>query len=146
MTVYLDANGLVKLFAAEPGVEEVEALLRRDDCVITAANLAEAAYIASRDLDLPVEELRRRADRLIGGLVGIAPVSEDDAWRAAALRRRHYHSRRNPLSYADCLLMAAATPDDAIATSDAALAAAAGAEGLDVVELPDSRGPARSAR
>jgi predicted nucleic acid-binding protein len=139
VTTYLDANALVKLFTEEPGVDEVEALIDRGDCAVTAVNFSETAYVVWREARIPIRALRGLAESRLAGLVRVVPIDEEHAWRAAELRSRHYHGRRSALSFADCLLLAAAGAGDAIASADAAVTAAARAEGLDVVELPPSR-------
>lgn len=68
------------------------------------------------------------------------PLDASDAWRAADIRMRYYDRRTNPLSLADCLLLASVEPTDELATADPAIAAVARAEGTRLVPLPDSTG------
>lgn len=137
----LDAYALVALLAEEPAAAEVEALLRAGDCGVVVANLAEAVDICSRIHGLDQHALRKAVDPILGETLAIIVSSDAEAWAAAALRSAHYNRRSSALSLADCLLLAHATlTGEAIATSDAPLAEAARAEGLDVEPLPDSSG------
>jgi hypothetical protein len=72
--------------------------------------------------------------------VEVRAVSEAEAWRAGSLRARHYHRRSTPLSLADCFLLAAAGPEEAVATSDPGVAEVARLEDIGVIALPDSAG------
>lgn len=131
----LDAFALVALLADEPAADEVETLLRRGDAAITAINLAEALDVLQRVQGVAGERL----DALIGPLVSeslrLLAVDERIARAAAGVRVRRYHRTRASLSLADCVLVAAAQPGDAIATADGPLVRAARAEGLRVIEL-----------
>jgi predicted nucleic acid-binding protein len=138
--ILLDAYALVALAADEPAAAEVERLLRGGETRVTAANLAEAVDVTQRVLQVPPEDVRTVFEPLVGDVVGVIAQGEADAWRAADLRLRHYDRRTSPLSLSDCLLLAAAGQDDGIATSDAPVAAAARAEGIEVVPLPDGAG------
>ncbi|UGS33724.1 PIN domain-containing protein [Capillimicrobium parvum] len=78
---------------------------------------------------------------LLQGIVTIVDVDEPTARAAARLRARRYHRTRAALSLADCVLLASAQISGrAVATADRPLAAAARAEELEVIALPDSRG------
>ncbi|MDX6699036.1 MAG: hypothetical protein QOE65_2433 [Solirubrobacteraceae bacterium] len=140
MTVVLDATALIRLFLAAPGAEDVEAVLERGPSVMTSVNLAEAAYEVARVEEITVTEMRTFADARMEGLIEVLDVTEAHAWRVVELRDRHYHARRSALSWADCVLLAAAQAGDTIVTADHALARAARAEGIEVVGLPDARG------
>ncbi len=60
---------------------------------------------------------------------------------AGELHARHYDRRASPLSMADCIALATAIAlQEALATSDRPLAAAALVEGVDVLGLPNSNG------
>jgi len=138
--ILLDAYGLVALLAGEPSADEVELVLRRGDSAVTAVNLAEALDVLQRVHRLSEREIRGPVEPLLAGPLRVIPMGAELSWRSAALRARHYHRRSAALSLADCVLLAAAGPADAVATSDPPLAAAARAEGIDVRPLPDSRG------
>jgi predicted nucleic acid-binding protein len=80
-----------------------------------------------------------------GGLENVA-VDASMGLHAGELHAHHYHRESSPLSMADCLALAvAAALGEPLMTSDPPFAAAAGAEGIDVLPLPDSAGrrPAR---
>ena len=75
-----------------------------------------------------------------GGL-RVAHIDGSIGLDAGDLHARLYHRRTSPLSMADCIALATARAlDEALATSDPALAAAAVASGVAVVPLPDARG------
>ncbi len=136
MGTLLDAQALVALLSDEPAATDVEALVRAG-AGMTAVNLAEAVAVLMRFGGITEDELRGLVQPL-GLLVG--PVSEPLAWRAAALRARHYRGKQSPVSLADCFLVAGATPTDRVATADRAVLRMAAAEGVPTVALPDSSG------
>jgi predicted nucleic acid-binding protein len=138
--ILLDAYALIALAADEPAAPDVERLLREGGSAVTSVNLAEAIDVTQRVRGLPAEEVRGALEPLMGETVRVLSQGQDDAWRAADLRLRHYDRRTSVLSLADCFLLAAARPDDSIATSDPALASAARAEGIGVRPLADSSG------
>lgn len=136
----LDAFALVALTRAEPAADEVEVLLRREDCVVTAVNLVEVLDQLGRVLQQPPERLEAELSPLLDGVLSVVSVDRRVAWRAAELRRRHYVRRTSELSLADCVALAAVGPADSLATADPPLARAARDEALQVVALPDSLG------
>lgn len=137
--ILLDAYALVALFADEPAAREVESLLP-GETGIGVLNLAEALDVIQRVHHLSLDDAREPFALLSELGLEVTVPREEDAWRAAELRARHYHRQRRPVSIADCFLLAAAIPDDRIATSDPALARAAVDEGVEVVALPDTTG------
>jgi PIN domain nuclease of toxin-antitoxin system len=136
----LDAYALVALLLDEPAADDVERLLREDRCAITTVNLAEALDIGMRRHGAPREVIASALDPLLGDTVAVLDQPEPHAWRAAELRARHYDRTTAPLSLADCMLLAAATDDDRIATADSPVADAARSEGIRLASLPDSTG------
>lgn len=140
--VVLDAAPLVAALADEPARREVEKLLRRrPPPSVSAANLAEALDQLVRVQGAERGEVRRQVNRLLAGGLEVEPVWLPTLRLAANLRADHYHRTRMPLSLADCICLATAiTLEAALATSDAALARAARAEGVEVIALPDSAG------
>jgi predicted nucleic acid-binding protein len=138
--IVLDAYALIALLADEPAAEEVELLLRTGETAMTLVNFAEAIDASRRLHKVPPDELRALLEPLLGEPVELLAQSETDAWRAAEIRARYYDRRRCAVSLADCFLLAAAGPDDRIATADPAVAAVAREEQVDLVALPDSRG------
>lgn len=106
---------------------------------ISSVNAAEVVDVMTRTYERPVEATLNALSLLeAGGLL----VSDADAaigLAAGRLHARHYDRRTSPLSMADCVALApAASLHEALATSDPPLAAAAQAEGVAVVPLPDS--------
>ncbi len=69
-------------------------------------------------------------------------TADGDTGRLAGeLRARHYRRNGSDVSLGDCMALSTAISlGDTLATSDAALAAAARREGVEVLALPDSRG------
>ena len=75
-----------------------------------------------------------------GGLQ-IAVIDAYIGTSAGELHARHYDRKTSPLSMADCFgLATAAALGEPLATSDPPLAAAAHAEGVTVIGLPDANG------
>lgn len=139
MTV-LDAYALIAFLVGEPAAEEVEGLVRRGTTAIPVVNLAEALDVTQRVHGVSETDLRTVIDPLLATGLRLIPQSAADAWRAADIRLRYYDRRNNPLSLADCLLLASVESADALATADRAIAAVARAEGTRLVPLPDSTG------
>jgi predicted nucleic acid-binding protein len=143
VTIVLDAYALIAAARGEPAAAEVESLLRSGDCAISAVNLAETIDVLCRLGGGAIEEVARLVAPLVAGHLSVRPVDEETAWRAGAIRARHY-SKRAPLSLADAFLLAAAEPGDEVATSDPDVAATARELELGLVPLPDSSGRAPS--
>jgi PIN domain nuclease of toxin-antitoxin system len=139
--ILLDAYAVISLLEDEAAGVQVADLLRSGECAITAVNLAEAVDVVSRRRAVPVDELRAAVGPLTGTALPVVGVDERLGWRAAGLRARYYRRRDDPLSLADCFLLAAATPgSDQIVTADAPIVRAARAEGISVIVLPRSDG------
>lgn len=139
---FLDAYALVALVGDEPAAQEVQGLLREGETRVVIVNLAEAVDISQRVHSLSAEEVRRALEPLLlTGVLSAAISDEPRAWLAAELRIKHFDKKTSSLSMADCFLLAHALTDGGpIVTSDPPMAAAARAEGLEVVGLPDSSG------
>jgi PIN domain nuclease of toxin-antitoxin system len=135
VSVLLDAFALIALLAGEPAAEQVETLIRRGDTVVTTVNLAEALDVLQRVGGIPRERLEALTAPLIGAQIALADIDEQIARNAADIRARRYHRSRNPLSLADCILLAATGPADTLATADNALIRTAEAEGVGVTRL-----------
>lgn len=137
MGTLLDAQALVALVLDEPAAQDVELILRQGSVGMAAPNLAETLDVLSRVEGYPYDLLRS----LLGPLaIVVVPMTEHHAWRAAALRTRHYARDESEVSLADCALVATATPADVIATADRPVLRMAEAEGIATVALPDSSG------
>jgi predicted nucleic acid-binding protein len=135
MSVLLDAFALIALLAEEPAAETVEVLLRRGDVAMTVVNLAEALDVLRRIEKVPADRLEALTAPLLSKYVELRPIDEPIARRAADIRARRYHRSRTALSLADCILLAAASRSDTLATADEALLRTARAEGLSVQRL-----------
>jgi predicted nucleic acid-binding protein len=137
----LDAYALIAFVADEPAAGHVEELLRAGESRILVANLAESIDITDRVHGLAATETRSAIEPLLGGTLVAVVSGEVHAWHATELRGRHYDRRERPLSLTDCFLLAHAVDEnEQIATADPPLAAAARAEGVEVVALPDRHG------
>jgi uncharacterized protein with PIN domain len=136
--VVLDTYALVALVAGEPAADEVESLLAADRAAMSVVNFAEAVDVLQRVYDASPAELEQLADQLFSESVELLDVGYVEAFRAGLLRGRHYDRSVRPLSLADCFLLASASPEDAVATSDPPVVEVARLEGVGVVALPDS--------
>ena len=138
---YLDAYALIALVRDEAAAEEVEALLRGGDCRVSAVNLAEVVDVSTRVHALPLQDVRDVVEPLFIEDLQLESPKAPHSWKVGELRRRYYRRRERPLSLADCFLLAHTQLDeDAVATSDPAVAAAAREEGIALVALPDGAG------
>jgi uncharacterized protein with PIN domain len=135
--VLLDAQALVALLRDEPAAPDVDNLLRRGLAAMTAPNLAETLDALVRVDRYEPETLRALIDPLG---IDVIPMASSHAWRAAELRARHYLRDSAEVSIPDCVLVAAATPGDTVATADGPVLDMAKAEGIATFVLPDSRG------
>ncbi len=135
MNVLLDAFALIALLADEPAADEVDGLLRRGQAAITAVNLAEALDVLQRVQGISRERLDAVTGPLVQERMKMIAIDEPIARAAADIRARRYHRTRAPLSLADCILLAATTDADALATADGPLIGAAQAEHVRVIEL-----------
>ncbi len=98
-----------------------------------------------RRSDVPPEEVVDRLEPLIEASLLILPIENTISWQAGEFRGVHYSRNSADLSLADCLVLASATSEDEIATSDSVIAAVARDLGLTVIPLPDSSGSRPSA-
>jgi predicted nucleic acid-binding protein len=138
--ILLDANALIALLRDEPAASEVERLLHARECATPASCLTEVVDRLIRRSAVSPEEIVDRVEPLIQAKLAILPVENRLAWWAGELRGVHYARGDVDLSLADCLLLAAAEPEDELATSDGAVARVAHALDIDVIPLPDSSG------
>jgi PIN domain nuclease of toxin-antitoxin system len=142
VTTVLDASALVAFLTDEPAKRQVEELLRRrPPPTISAVNLAETIDTLVRVGGADEGAVRDRVDWLIVGGLEVEPVWLRVARSAAAIRSRHYHHTRAPISHADAVCVATAmTLGSELATCDADLGAVARSLGVPVIALPDSAG------
>lgn len=138
--ILLDAYALLALARDEPAADEVEAIIRAGDAAISSVNLLEVLDGLLRRYGWSPAETSARVGLLIGERLRVVPADAEIAWRGALLRARYYDRSACALSLADCVLLASARRDDAVVSSDPALAAVARKEGIDFVALPDSSG------
>lgn len=108
---------------------------------ISAINLGEVIDVMTRIFGRGYQETMDALVLLESGGLRIADVNADLGIDAGRLHAKHYHRTSSPLSMADCVALATALMlREPMATADPPLAAAAHAEGLTVVGLPDSEG------
>jgi uncharacterized protein with PIN domain len=133
-----DAFAVVAYVANEPLADRVGSFLddQSEQRTISAANLAEVydhlVRVRGHGFDDAHESI------MLMRLGGLDVVFADDvvAEHAGRLRATHYDPRKSPLSLADCFALATARCEGAtLITGDAALAGAARAESVNVVEL-----------
>lgn len=136
----LDAYALIALVADQPAAAEVQKLIRGGGCRASVVNVAETVDVSHRVLTLKIAEIREVLDPLFLDEVALVEPEESHAWSAAELRSRYYDRGNRAISLADCFLLAHASEDGAVATSDPPVAEVARAEGIEVVALPDSSG------
>lgn len=120
---------------------EVEAELRKGGTAITAVNAAEVIDQLVRLARRSQHEVEASLSSLTAGGLRVVTVDETIGNLAGAIRARHYHRLKSPISLADCIALAASSILGwTLATSDPALAATAKRVGVKVLGLPDSAG------
>lgn len=140
MTV-LDAYAVVAYLRDEFAADAVGTLLAAGQNRVSAVNLAEAVDRLLRLSGRQSAEIIESVAWLEKGGMEIVPVNGAIGFAAGLLRGRIYDRRERSLSLADCVALAtAAELQDALATADPALLAAARTEGIRSVTLPDSQG------
>jgi len=134
----LDASALIAYLLDEPARAEVGDLLRkRPPPSISAVNLEEVIDHLVRVKGRPAERVNDAIDLLLVSGLEVQPFWLPNARRSAALRSTFYDRSTSALSLADCACLATAVAlRTDLATSDAPLARAARAVGVDVIELP----------
>lgn len=138
MTVVLDASAVVALLRDEPAAGEVESLLHSDTGSILAVNRAEVMAALLR-LGVADEPVALALQELQEAEVLQVPLDVPTGDLAGRLRAVHYRKRDSAVSLPDCCALAhAMRTSGRLATCDPALVAAARAEGVEVVALPDS--------
>ena len=131
----LDAYALVAFLVGGPATPQVRALLREGDAFVATTNLAEALDVAQRVHGLPIALAMEVLDPVFATSLGSLPLDLVIARRAAEIRSRHYHRSSRPISLADAVLLASASPGARIATADPDVLAVAEAEGIATVTL-----------
>jgi predicted nucleic acid-binding protein len=134
--ILLDAYALVAFLVGGPATPQVRAILREGDAMVATANLAEALDVSQRIFGLPIGRAMDILEPLLESSLRSIPLDVSVARRAAAIRASHYRRSSRPISLADAVLIASASPDARIATADPDVLAAARAEGIETVELP----------
>ncbi|HEY7446392.1 MAG TPA: PIN domain-containing protein [Vicinamibacterales bacterium] len=139
MTVVLDAYAVIAALVGERARVEVEPLIAGG--LLSAPNVAEVLDVCVRVHDNDERTVRERLDWLASGGLETPALDTGLAMAAGALRARHYHARRCPISLGDCFALALAKQRQAtLATADPDLASVARVEAVEVLGLPDSRG------
>ncbi len=140
--VLFDAAPLVGVLTAEPGARAIAHVMAQAELVtISSINLGEVIDRIGRQTSAVVFDVFDEIERWEAGGLEIVALTGSHARAAASLRIEHYHSRRTPVSLADCCAIELARErGEALATSDRAMLRVARAIGLDVVALPDSTG------
>ena len=131
----LDANALVAFLIGGPAAPQVRGLLREGRTSVATANLAEALDVSARRYGLPIGRAMEVLEPLLDGTLGTVPLDLARARQAADIRARHYHRTSRPISLADAILVASASPADRIATADPDVLAVAKAEAIETLAL-----------
>lgn len=140
MTIF-DAYAVIAFMAAEPAGAEVAEMLRQPGGRMTSVNAAEVVDVMVRVRGHPPAAVNGGIDLLVAAGLQIVHLDGEGGRTAGGLRAAHYHKGSSELSLADCVALATARRlGEKLATADAPLAAAARAEGVAVVALPDSTG------
>jgi PIN domain nuclease of toxin-antitoxin system len=136
----LDALAVVAYLRAEPGADEVAALLKQGENVMTASSAAEVVDHLVRRGNVHLDDVLADLGLLAYAGLTIVPVTGDDGLAAGMLRARHYDPESCAVSLGDCTAAAVALRRRVrLATSDPALAALVRAEGGDVYPLADGK-------
>jgi predicted nucleic acid-binding protein len=135
VTTVLDAYALIALRLDEPAAEAVERILRGGDAAVTSVNYGEALDRLVRGRRIPEPRVRAAFEPLLDSSLRRVDVGFPLVEAAVRLWAKHYHRERRPLSLADCICIAAAGPDGAVATADEAMLAVAEAEGVGTAPL-----------
>lgn len=115
-------------------------VLRGERAAMTTANIAEVFDVSIRRHGLPPTRVEDLVQPLLEGPLTPIAVDAGLARRAGEVRSTHYHRKLQPLSLADCVLLAAASnPKDKIATSDLDVLTVAAELGIETIALPPSR-------
>lgn len=138
--ILLDASALLSLVLGQPAEREVDDLLRRRECTIPAACLAEVVDKLVRKHAVDREKAAEALGPLLDEAIPVMAADRAIAWRSGEIRADHYSRKHRALSMCDCLLLATAGASDEIATSDVAVAEVARDLGIGVIPLLDSRG------
>jgi predicted nucleic acid-binding protein len=138
--ILLDAFALIALQRDEPAAQAVAEIIASGDAGIPSVNLAEVLDQLIRLDGVPADRLGRAFSGFVSAGLVVVHTRDETPWAAARLRARHYRRRGGALSLPDCILLATADAGDTIATADRPVLAAARAEGIDVMPLPDSAG------
>jgi predicted nucleic acid-binding protein len=135
VSTVLDAYALIALLLDEPAAEGVDRILRGGDAAVTSVNYGEALDRLVRARRIPEPRVRGALEPLLDASLRRIDVGFPIVEMAVHLRAKHYHRERRPLSLADCICVAAAGSDGAVATADEAMLAMAEAEGIRRVAL-----------
>lgn len=144
--IVVDAGPVVSLLLDDEAAGEVAAVLGAADRIrISVVNVTEILDVLRRVHRTDAGAAADAMDRFLDEVAEPVAATRELAARAADVRARRYHHRDRDVSLADCFVIATALPDEAIATSDEAVARVARQEGIDVVALPNARGRRPSA-
>jgi PIN domain nuclease of toxin-antitoxin system len=135
VTVVLDAYALIAFVLDEPAADAVEGLLRAGDAAATSVNYGEALDRLVRGAGMPSEAVEEALSTLLAAGVARIDVDFGLARTAALLRATHYDRTKRPLSFADCICLAAAGRGERVATADQPMLETARAEGIPTVAL-----------
>lgn len=138
--VVLDAVALIALMKDEPAAERVSELLR-GPTLMSSVNYAEVMDHLQRVARLPADDISLALAPVVNSSVTVRDCDARLAEKAAAVRAEYYVPKRRAIGLADSFAIATALDEQqALATSDPAIAEIMSHLSGDVVPLPDSCG------
>lgn len=132
----LDAAPLIALLRDEPHATAIASAIGGDRVTLSTVTLAEVADVLERVHGWTNNLVDETVRGVLGVVVDFVEPTPEIATLAGSLRARHYRRRANAVSLGDCFVLATATPDGTIVTSDRSLARTARAQGIEVVAVP----------
>jgi uncharacterized protein with PIN domain len=135
----LDAAPLIALLRDEPQADRLVGAVGAGPASVSTVTLAEIADVLERVHGWSAGAVAETVHGLLDVVVEYVAPTAEIAALAGSLRARHYRRRANAISLGDCFVLATASPNGTIVTSDRALARAARAEGIGVLVVPGGK-------
>jgi PIN domain nuclease of toxin-antitoxin system len=135
--VVLDTSAVVALFTDEPCAAAVQSTLRSSKARMSTVNLAEVVDVLIRVHGGSPAAVASQVEAFASSVVEPVTPSLETSTSAGEIRARTYDRSTRRVSLADCFCLATAESGGTVLTTDGPLAAAARAEGIEVVLLGD---------
>lgn len=136
----LDAAPLIALLRDEPHADRIVAAMGAATASVSTVTLAEITDVLERVHGWSAGVIEETVRGVLGVAVEYVAPTPEIAALAGSLRARHYRRRANDVSLGDCFVLATASADGTIVTSDRALVRTARDEGIEVVVVPGGGG------